>query len=457
LSQRSQDVRQQAAVEGGVVEVTPGEMISTAIVGTPWSVILRLNTKSMQVDGVQLYFDIKGKFSETPTINILSQSGLQLIANKVDQTSDGYRARLIAIANPGQPYVNNNETDFLKIEVIPSEPEDFQIVFDQEDSQSTQYKSTPVKDVLKPINTISVDVVAEVENTPVPTEAATPTPSPTNEPTPTPTERASSTPTPTPIADNGTGGKTPQSCGGSCFIDEDCANRLVCYFGQCRLGSNPTNDRCVDPPDTGIHNVCNEYCSNTGECQEGLTCYFNRCRNPRNVTNSSCAEPASRSTTTGGTTSFTDSSDDTSSDPDDEYIADISDVEDNTSDEIMTDEGTFEEDSITINEDQDSEFTPVEDESLTNEEDSDTSLESEAQDETNNPLNNVFMLIIGGLSLLAVLVTASVVYMAKKGDNIPKPILKTDNLEHPIQSSTTSSSMNSFAGNLEPRKPDDNS
>ena len=86
----------------------------------------------------------------------------------------------------------------------------------------------------------------------------------------------------------GTGGTSIKQCNEACTNSNECLTNLTCKDNKCRRIGNETNDKCVLPPDGGIHRGCNEYCSNDGECGSGYKCWWNQCRNPRDTTNASC-------------------------------------------------------------------------------------------------------------------------------------------------------------------------
>lgn len=89
------------------------------------------------------------------------------------------------------------------------------------------------------------------EVTPTPTTPVTPsptqkiTPTPTDEPEPTPTDEPEPTPTsvpgPTPTDTPG----EPNSCGGTCGSNYNCASGYFCYQGFCRESRCPTEEDCT--------------------------------------------------------------------------------------------------------------------------------------------------------------------------------------------------------------------
>lgn len=288
LSKRSQEIRQQASVDQGVVVVTPSAS-SNLVVGQPASIDFSVNTNSMQIDGVQLFFNINSTVGSNFDFELDSQSGLQLVAENIqDQGGGQYLAQILVIGQVAQPYSTNNTVQFGRLTFTPTQAGSVNLSFDNNGSRATAYQSNPVEDQLRTLGSFNVQISS------APTPTATSVTQPNNEnPTPTPT--------------SGSGGVTLKQCNESCTSHANCASNLACIGGVCRLASNPSNTSCQGVPDQGIRRSCNEYCADSNECATGLTCHFNRCRNPQAVNSTSCQTPTptptSKSTvTTGGTT-----------------------------------------------------------------------------------------------------------------------------------------------------------
>gem|GEM_PF-3710652 len=89
----------------------------------------------------------------------------------------------------------------------------------------------------------------------------------------------------------GQGGTAIKQCNEACENTSECLTNLTCQDKKCRRIGNEGDDKCVLPPDKGIHRGCNEYCSNDGECGDGYKCWWNQCRNPRDLANANCKVP----------------------------------------------------------------------------------------------------------------------------------------------------------------------
>lgn len=79
----------------------------------------------------------------------------------------------------------------------------------------------------------------------LPTNTPTPTPTVTPTPTPTPTGVPGVTPTPTPTITPTPTSPPPNSCGGTCGSNYNCASGMFCYQGYCRSPQCPTSPNCV--------------------------------------------------------------------------------------------------------------------------------------------------------------------------------------------------------------------
>jgi hypothetical protein len=351
LSQRIQDLRQDASIEGGPVNVTVTQD-NAYLTGSPNSSFsLNVNTGGTQITGVQVEFYLEGA-QPTPVIEPVEGSGLELFPF-IEPSGDGYLVTIIAPAPasfPFVPYATTSDTPFARVvfttvDSVPNVDRELKISFVQENSYALIADTTPPEDGLNTLQDVIFPIIApavQPDESPTPTICAMPTPplcltgervectpqtgtavcmtcncvsddTPTQTPTNTPTITLTPTPTtfdptltitltptltPTPIVNNptatplpATGGSTAKTCGQSCSSHADCAVNLLCYSGVCRLANNPTDSACNNPPDNGLQRSCNQYCADSQECQSGLTCYYNSCRNPRNLNDQYCAEP----------------------------------------------------------------------------------------------------------------------------------------------------------------------
>lgn len=287
LTQRTQELRQQASVEAGLVRINlvtePAELKE----GVPSKVHFFVDTQQLQVDGVQLFFTVD--MPSLPPANEVSltideQTGLKLGASKIETVSGKLQVQFISISGEtAQPFSSTGFVKFATLEFTPASQGQLKIEFDNTRSKSTVYQSDPVRDELATITTFTKTITA----------AQDATITPTNTP-------VAAQPTATP----GGGGNIGKSCNESCQNNAECGVNLFCYQNNCRSPNNPTSTSCSGQADQGIARRCNEYCADSRECQTGLTCYYNRCRHPQNVTNQLCALPSATPSSggTGGTT-----------------------------------------------------------------------------------------------------------------------------------------------------------
>lgn len=302
--QESQDIRQQASVADGNVEISfAPESGSQFLLTDPGVIEFSVNTNNIQVDGVQLVFNVVTDTLLTPPEFILDDNaGLQIAYQQIETTADGFLVSVIMIGEQiASPFSTANEQVIGELRFNPSISGQMTLNFDVENSIATVYNSNPPEDELKTIPTVTYNVYENNSQTsPTPTPSPSPTtevspsptaevsPSPTGTPSPTPTSTITPSPTPT---DNGGGTGGVSSCNQNCSSNNDCEANHRCYNGQCRLATNVSSTTCSQPADAGLSFSCNEYCANSSECATGLNCYFNRCRNPLNLDNTSCAAP----------------------------------------------------------------------------------------------------------------------------------------------------------------------
>lgn len=314
--QESQDLRQQASVVNGQVLMAFNPATnSTLQVNQPASISFQINTQAVQIDGVQLVFNvITDTLGTPPEFTMASGSGLQMVYQEVEQVSDGY---LVTVAffsqTTPQPFSASSLTSFGQLNFTPTSTGTIEINFDEDESISTVNQVVPPVDELRHMDTLIYTVTETASASPTvspsatasasPVVSASPTASPSVSPTvspspsatvttsPSPTATPLVTPTPTPTP--GVGGTTV-SCNQSCSSNAECAANHRCYNGQCRLVTNVSSSSCsaASNPDNGLNRTCNQYCADNRECMAGYSCYFNRCRNPLNVENTSCAIPS---------------------------------------------------------------------------------------------------------------------------------------------------------------------
>lgn len=116
-----------------------------------------------------------------------------------------------------------------------------------------QRTPTPPRPTNTPAPTHTPSPTPDVTSTPGPTPTNTPIPSPTpttppGHPTSTPNPNPTATPNPTnpPVI--------PNSCGGTCGSDSNCAADLTCHDGFCRRPACPDSESCACAPPPGPYN-----------------------------------------------------------------------------------------------------------------------------------------------------------------------------------------------------------
>lgn len=178
LLSTQQDLRQQAAVPGGTVEVTFSAP-TTAAVNQSMPLRVLLNTKGMQVDGVQLAI-VLPKSLDDPFARVSSSLPIQIVYQQLDTSANTTNTLKLIVINQqiGQPFSTTQAEQILTIDTYPNQNGTFSISADNNVSLVTRHASDPPEDVLKPITPISVTVGggAGPTNTPTPSIAAGPTP-----------------------------------------------------------------------------------------------------------------------------------------------------------------------------------------------------------------------------------------------------------------------------------------
>jgi hypothetical protein len=330
---RTQDLRNQAYVNQGIVEITStisnnGEFKPNQ----PQNITFNLNTKSMQIGGAQLMFNIiSDTITTEPQIETIHPN-MNAAYKAVEPINGGYKVTLVAIEKEFSSFSNNTAAPFAKLSFTPSSVGSIQIKFDHVETAVNSFEEAET-DVLKIVSDLNLTVTQEIADNPIvaptpsvapspsvvpspsPTVNATPSPSPSVAPSVIPTPSVAPSPTPaitptpdsnddyiaeaTPVEDTtddssnevAVGGITLQGCNQSCSTHSDCENNLMCSNGLCRLATNPSSETCSAPADEGFARSCNEGCADTNECADNLTCWYNKCRNPLNVESTVCSNP----------------------------------------------------------------------------------------------------------------------------------------------------------------------
>lgn len=302
--QESQDLRQQASVDDGQVQVTFSPASGTNIdINEISTVDFRFTTNSVQIEELALVFNIiTDTIPAPPEFVINSASGLEVTSQEIEATQDGYLVSLlIANQTEGNPIAASSVTTLGSLIFTPTSGGSIELNFDIENSQAIVFNSNPDVDELLhvPTQTYTVGTLASASPTVSPSASASPstTPSPSTSPSVSPSASPSVSPTPSPTASpdtNGTGGVTTVSCNESCSSNDECQANHRCYDNRCRLVTNVSSTSCSAAAvvDNGLNRSCNQYCADARECASGYSCYFNRCRNPLNIESVSCAAPS---------------------------------------------------------------------------------------------------------------------------------------------------------------------
>ncbi len=277
----SQDIRQQASVADGKVEISYQAMTGQRLkVGEPVEVVLAVNTNGTLTNGVQVVFNVVTNVFNTMTADVITQTGLQSASTQIERTSDGFLVGALALpAQIGQSFSTTTNVSFLKIGFTPTRAGTIEFNFDREHSIVTTHNSNPPTDQLMHVSGLVLTVV---------NPAGSPSPTPSVSPSPSP----SVSPSPSPTATPATGGVRVVSCNTSCTSNSQCGVNQRCYSvgngSRCRLATNPTDANCA-VANAGPNYSCNQYCADTTECAAGLSCWNNQCRRPENIQSTTCA------------------------------------------------------------------------------------------------------------------------------------------------------------------------
>lgn len=177
----SRDLRQQATVPDGTVEVAIRPPTSTPQINQPFEIPLSINTQGMQVDGVQLAIQLPASFTDL-SVRINSTLPLQIVYQDIEQLVNQKVFKLIVIHSQiGQPFSTTSLQQFLTLTAKPTQAGAFVISADPARSLVTRHRSDPPQDVLKPIVSLNLSVGGgtQATNTPTPTQRVGETPIPT--------------------------------------------------------------------------------------------------------------------------------------------------------------------------------------------------------------------------------------------------------------------------------------
>jgi len=153
--QESQDIRQEASVVNGKVKISasyPQEIV----VGQETTIELKVDTGQVQVDGLQLVFDVVTEVADQITIDPKTEA-LLFVSTEVSRVQHGFNAEMIAITpNPEKPFSTSTPTTFAIIKFTPTKAGKITINFDTERSIAPIHKSYPIKDELTHVTPITI-------------------------------------------------------------------------------------------------------------------------------------------------------------------------------------------------------------------------------------------------------------------------------------------------------------
>lgn len=185
---KPQDIRQQASVQQGKVLVVAAP--TTAIkVNQTSKIQFTVNTQELQVDGVQLVFNLISDSPDGVDIQVLPNSGFQTAYSEVQSTADGWLIGLIAVPKTiGSGFSSNSPVPFVELSFTPMTTGTLKLAFDQGNSLSIVHNSVPPKDELRTLTDVNLVIEENVGASPLPTPTPSPTPSPGVSPSPTTTQ-----------------------------------------------------------------------------------------------------------------------------------------------------------------------------------------------------------------------------------------------------------------------------
>ncbi len=181
LLSQEQDVRQQASSPTGTVEISLRPPTNPTSINQTLPIIVDLNTKAMQVDGVQLAINLPKSFSN-PTARISSALPLQIVFQQLEEGASANILKLIVINSQiSQPFATNAFQSILQIDSTPTQGGTFTVGTDNSRSIVTRHNSDPPEDVLKPIASIPITITggSQITATPSPTISSGGSPTPT--------------------------------------------------------------------------------------------------------------------------------------------------------------------------------------------------------------------------------------------------------------------------------------
>lgn len=160
--QESQDIRQQASSNEGVVKVTLEQSATPFLVNRTGVVSILANTGGLAIKEMTFLFNVVTDTFDTPIIDLAANSGLKVVASEVEQTNDGYLVSLTV-----QPVANSFRSTFpvsvAELVFTPHKPGNVAINFDVESSTAFRADEEGYVDELKTIAPVSYIVGTDLD------------------------------------------------------------------------------------------------------------------------------------------------------------------------------------------------------------------------------------------------------------------------------------------------------
>ncbi len=195
--QEGQDIRQQASVASGQVQLT-SQVTSSQIyqAGAPTTIDLRYNSQGVQLSGIQIVTRVTAN-SETPLITVPSSSPFQAIFQEVEQVSGGYLVSVIITPKTiGTSFSSTSPTTFAQIQVPLRAAGQISLVYDRANSFATVANTSPPRDELRTPEDVTYSIIAAAAS-PSPSPSVTPSPSVSPAVTPSPSSSPNASVIPT--------------------------------------------------------------------------------------------------------------------------------------------------------------------------------------------------------------------------------------------------------------------
>lgn len=260
--QLPQVLQNKAATSNGQVLVSTGFQDTTSTNSNAYFSFL-VNTQSVQIDEVQLVFDVITNTSNALVVNSLNGSGLQITYSQVQSTPYGYHVSLIASPPSNtQPFSSTTPIAFVQLVLGVRSPGTIQFNFDEQQSIANVHGTNPPQNQLNLLNSVTYSTVGPW----------------------------SSNVQPTTSPDLG----LRRQCNEYCADTRECdpAGGYTCFYNRCRRPDNPDSPTCAPTTQTVsqvMAQSCNSVCNGNQDCAVNLRCYYGRCRLATNPQSQTCA------------------------------------------------------------------------------------------------------------------------------------------------------------------------